>query len=68
MLPFRSTFQSPFEQYAERVGQPFSFLRLRTVDQDNDIDPEVGALFQIQFPDGEIIDGWEIEVLDGWEW
>jgi hypothetical protein len=57
---FRDRFVSPFEQYAERVGQPFVVLG-RDFDAEANLD-EHELLYRIRFPDGTEITAWGEEV------
>ena len=60
--PLRDTFASPFDQYRDRIGQPFRLLG--AVDpRDYDYN-ECGPMFCIEFPDGAVIDAWPEEVFD----
>jgi hypothetical protein len=61
--PFRETFASPFDQYAERVGEPFVLVGF--IDQpDGEHDEEVLPMFKIRFADCEEIEAWPEEVLE----
>ena len=53
------TFQSPFDQYAERNGQTFQIVREL---DDSERDPEVGVMYLIRFSDGTEIHAWPEEV------
>lgn len=65
MSTIRDTFTTPFEQYADREGQPFEVLaKIETPDQDHD--EEVLPMYQIRFPDGFETDAWPEEVETGW--
>ncbi len=56
---FLETFQSPYLQYAHRIGCKFTVLRELT---DVERDPEVGPMWKIQFEDGSVIDAWPEEI------
>jgi hypothetical protein len=58
---FRSLFWSPWEQYKDRIGEPFVPLSVQTL---TEIDPDNPApLFRIRLSDGTEIDAWEEEVV-----
>lgn len=61
MKKFKEVFDSPYEQYIDKVGQKFKVLRNLT---DEERDPEVGTMYEIQFEDGTIIEAWPEEVED----
>ena len=67
MTGFRETFVSPYEQYADRVGQKFTVLRELTDEEVGD-PSEVGTMYQILFEDGKEIPAWPEEVEEGWTW
>jgi hypothetical protein len=58
---YRQTFQSPYEQHADRIGQPFTVLAVIT-EADGEHDEEVLPMYRIQFPDGFITEAWPEEV------
>lgn len=59
---YRDTFDSPYEQYRHRIGQPFRVQKIiDTPDQKHDA--EVLPMYEIQFEDGETIEAWPEEVL-----
>jgi len=60
---FRKYFTSPFEQYADRVGQPFTVLR-SLQDEGMDGDEWVEDMYTIRFEDGEEIEAWGHEVCE----
>lgn len=62
MPKFRKLFWSPYEQYADRIGQPFEVIRELT---DEERDPEVGPMWRIRFlTDGFETDAWPEEILE----
>jgi hypothetical protein len=56
---FRTTFRTPYDQYADRIGQRFSVIRELT---DAERGAEVGTMYRIRFADGTEIDAWPEEV------
>lgn len=56
----RETFDSPYDQYAERRGQPFEVVCELT--EADGIDTEVGPMYLIRFADGIEIQAWPEEV------
>ena len=59
---FKSTFESPYDQYKHRNGHEFTVLR--KIDKPDDThDEEVLPMYEIQFKDGEIIEAWPEEVV-----
>lgn len=57
---YRETFATPYDQYSDRRGQPFTVLGYAdpsTYDKD-----EVGVQFRIRFEDGVEIVAWPEEV------
>lgn len=54
-------FKSPYEQYANRVGQEFELVRTIT-EPDATHDAEVLPMYVIRFADGEEIEAWPEEV------
>lgn len=60
-MKLRETFQSPYDQYRERIGQPFTLIREIT-EPDAGHDAEVLPMYVIRFPDGEEIEAWPEEV------
>jgi hypothetical protein len=66
-MKFKDTFQSPYDQYAHRVGQPFTVLRKITRRNATEVerqeyDPEILPVYRIRFGDGEDITAWPEEV------
>lgn len=57
----KEVFDSPYEQYAERNGQPFEVLR--EIDSTELADAEVLPMYAIRFPDGIEIEAWPEEVF-----
>lgn len=57
----RETFQSPFDQFADRVGQPYTYLGAIT-EPDNGHDEEVLPMYRIRFADGVEIETWPEEI------
>lgn len=60
-MTYKDAFQSPYEQYAERNGQPFVIVRKITEPTD-EIDDEVLPMYEIRFPDDATILAWPEEV------
>jgi hypothetical protein len=60
----KSSFRTPYDQYRERQGQPFTILR--TIDTpDDQHDEEVLPMYEIQFTnDGAVIEAWPEEIFD----
>lgn len=56
-----STFNTPYEQYADRQGQEFELVRAIT-EPDASHDAEVLPMYVIRFADGEEIEAWPEEV------
>jgi hypothetical protein len=67
-MAFRQTFDTPYEQHADRRGQTFSLLRKITKDNlrfqpdAKEFDAKVLPMYGIQFPDGTKILAWPEEV------
>lgn len=63
----RETFDSPYQEYADRVGQPFELVgEVDPSEPGHEHDPEeVGVLYRIRFEDGTEIDAWPEEVFRG---
>lgn len=60
---YRATFTTPFEQHADREGQPFTVLHV--IDRaDETHNAEVLPMYRIRFADGFETDAWPEEVLD----
>ena len=56
---FRETFDSPFEQYEDRIGQRFTVIGKVDVTPN---DPGSQELYRIRFADGAEIEAWPEEV------
>ena len=63
----RETFQSPYQQYADRIGQKFSLVRTIT-EQDENHDQEVLPIHVIEFDDGIQIEAWPEEIEADYTW
>ncbi len=60
----KGIFKSPYEQYAEHNGKPFTVLKVIDKDDaDHDIS-EVGKMYKIQFKDKTVIEAWPEELVD----
>jgi len=57
----RKRFWTPFEQFAERIGQRFIVLR-KITKPDVTHDPDVLPMYAIRFADGFRTDAWPEEV------
>lgn len=66
---FRELFNSPYDQYEERIGQPFKVIRQLEWDEIDDVpeiaEHEVGRMYLIEFEDKEQIHAWPEEVEAG---
>ncbi len=61
-MTYRLSFTTPYDQYANREGQPFTVLRV--IDQPDEAhDAEVLPMYVIRFTDGLEIEAWPEEVL-----
>lgn len=65
----RSTFQTPWSDYPERVGQTFTVVREITTPEEHpdgpdNVDPEVLPMYLIRFEDGVEVIAWPEEVED----
>jgi hypothetical protein len=67
MATIREAFQTPFQQYRERDGQPFTIVR-KIEEPNSDYDAESLPMYVIRFNDGEVIDAWPVEVEDPASW
>lgn len=63
-VQLRKTFQSPYEQFESRIGQPFKVTGVIT-EADADHDAEVLPMFAIRFADGFETEAWPEEILTG---
>lgn len=64
-VKFAPTFQTPWSDHRDRIGQSFELVRI--VDQPDDShDAEVLPMYVIRFPDGVEIEAWPEEVAAGW--
>ena len=61
----RDTFLAHYDQYRERDGQAFAFVRRVSWRTDAGYDREVGTLYAIRFSDGTEIVAWPEEVIRG---
>lgn len=61
MSTVRPTFRSPYDQHADRNGQPFTLIRSIT-EPDDKHDEEVLPMHVIRFEDGTEIEAWPEEV------
>ena len=61
-LEIGERFNSPYDFYAWRNGQPFTFLGIVNPDQDPAVDDDCGSMFRIQFPDGQTVLAWPEEI------
>ena len=59
----RDTFQSPYDEYANRIGDGFEVLG-EVPHGEFDFE-EVGAVYTIRFDDGEEITAWPEEIFCG---
>jgi hypothetical protein len=64
---FRATFTTPFEQYRDRIGQPFTVNRKVTAETMTDVDraeydEECLPMYEITFADGYKTAAWPDEV------
>ena len=62
---FRDTFTTPYDQYKSREGHAFKVLEVITEPENTGCDEETLPMYKIQFDDGEIIEAWPEEVLNG---
>lgn len=62
LLQKKLFFQSPYDQYAERNGQPFEILY--EIKGDPNIDPECLPMYKIKFQDGTEMEVWPEEIFD----
>ena len=64
-------FDSPYEQYKERIGQEATIIAYFTEDDDEHDISEVGPMYRLRFDDGTEIDAWPEEVeaaaIAGWK-
>ncbi|MCK4978526.1 MAG: hypothetical protein KAS36_16450 [Anaerolineales bacterium] len=58
----KTVFESPYEQYAHKNGQPFEILG--EVPRETIDFAEVGSLFHIKFADSERIEAWPEEIYE----
>jgi hypothetical protein len=58
---FRERFVSPYEQYADRIGQKFAVVK-QTQELAPDADEPQEDMYLIRFEDGTEITAWGIEV------
>jgi len=57
----RKTFTTPYEQHADRVGQPFTVKR-KITKPEKDYDADALPMYEITFSDGVTIPAWPEEV------
>jgi len=63
LCPLRDSFASPYDQYKDRIGQPFRLLgRVDPATYDRE---ECGPMYWIEFVDGVRIEAWPEEIFDG---
>lgn len=60
-MTIRTTFTTPYQQHADREGQPFEVLAKVTEPGDHH-DAEVLPMYRIRFQDGTEVDAWPEEV------
>lgn len=60
--PIKTTFQTGFEQHAERNGQPFRIVGYIDT-PDDEHDEESLPMFLVEFFDGQTIEAWPYEVF-----
>lgn len=61
---YRKTFNSPYEQHANRIGQSFTVLSV--IDKpDESHDEECLPMYRVRFEDGTEIEAWPEEVIVG---
>lgn len=63
MPSYRTTFTTPYDQFAERRYEPFTVLTVITEPIPYVYDEEVLPMYRIRFMDGTEIDAWPEEVL-----
>ena len=57
---YNKTFQSPYEQYRERIGESFTVIgRVTNAEADSECLP----MWKIQFADGFVTDAWPEEII-----
>ena len=65
----RFTFDSPYEQYAERRGQEATVTE-QIIEPNRDYDAEVLPMYRVRFADGTEIEAWpeevEYDATDNW--
>ena len=57
-LELGERFNSPYDFYAWRNRQPFTFLAVVHHGEDPAVDDDCGSMFRIQFPDGQTVLAW----------
>ena len=61
-LELGERFNSPYDFYAWRNRQPFTFLAVVNPGEDPAVDADCGSMFRIQFPDGHTVLAWPEEI------
>lgn len=59
----RETYESPYQQYKERIGQKFSLVRVIPAEEATPDYDTPEPMYLIRFEDGEEIEAWEEEVF-----
>ena len=54
-LELAARFNSPYDPYAWRNGQPFTLIAVVKPGDDPAVDDDCGSMFRIQFPDGHTL-------------
>ena len=60
-MNYRTTFTTPYDQYADRQDQPFDVLA-KITEPDDEHDEEVLPMYRIRFADGFVTEAWPEEV------
>ena len=61
---YRNKFWSPYEEFAKRIGQPFSLVKVEKNASEN-CDGTMSDMYRIKFQDGAEITAWPEEVFNG---
>jgi hypothetical protein len=61
-LELAARFNSPYDPYAWRNGQPFTLIAVVKPSDDPAVDDDCGSMFRIQFPDGHTLLAWPEEI------
>jgi len=68
-VAFKSTFDTPFDQYAEYHGMKFEALSKKDLDEVHSVEAGLmGYLWRIRLENGRIIEAWPEEVEAGIDW